>query len=310
MPAKQTRAEARYRPSLVTFLDILGFREAVKKRACADVLRILKQVERFTDARKPTKEDDPEDLEFDAKVIAFSDSIVRVRPLDTKHRYGPLWHELISLVHVQGELIQFGVVLRGGISLGDTYIEDGRVFGPGMISAYETESLWAKYPRVVVSPQVLTAHAQDPRLRDRGNTVEWEQEEIAKLIRKSDDGLWFVDYLTAMEEELDDIDDYVIVLKTHKNLILDSVHKKGPEVDAVVAKHLWLAQYHNEVVSQIRGSWFKRHAVKRKELLINTKEFPALIELQQEVDRLQRDYRRRNGRMRQRRKRTSGMNRA
>jgi hypothetical protein len=277
--AESTKAPLSYRPSLVTFLDVLGFRETVKNLTCEQVGSILDQVERFTDARRNPNEDDDLDedaLDLMANVVAFSDSIVRVRPIDTEWHYGALWSEILSLVHVQGELIQYGVILRGGIALGDAFISGSRVFGPGMIAAYEMESMYAKYPRIVISPQVLLALKSDSRLRGPGHSFEFDQEEILRLVRKSDDGLWFVDYLQAIEEELDDVATYANVLKEHKNLILRSVSERGATLDSVVSKHMWLARYHNQVVSEIEPKWFKEYNVKKDDLQINHQEFPIL----------------------------------
>lgn len=278
---RPTSAIPKYRPSLVTFLDILGFRETVRNRTCQEVGAILDQVERFTDGRAGIIDDEKLDEdELLPKVVAFSDSIVRVRPIDTDWHYGALWNELLSLVHVQGELIQFGIILRGGIALGETFISGGRVFGPGMVAAYEMESVYAKYPRIVISPHLLLAHRADPRLRGPGNPADFEEEEILKLVRQSDDGLWFVDYLRGIEEELDDVATYQDVLAGHKKLILESVKgKPTAALDAIVSKHLWLARYHNNVVSELEPEWFKRYSVKREQLLIRQQEFPILADL-------------------------------
>ena len=42
---------------------------------------------------------------------------------------GLLFEELICLVDAQAELIDFDIIIRGGVSIGDIFISDGRVFG-------------------------------------------------------------------------------------------------------------------------------------------------------------------------------------
>ena len=44
-----------------------------------------------------------------------------------------------------------GILLRGGITVGQLCHKDNIVYGPAMVEAYELESKSAIYPRVIVS---------------------------------------------------------------------------------------------------------------------------------------------------------------
>lgn len=43
-------------------------------------------------------------------------------------------------------------------------------------------------------------------LKAEHHALEDEEQYIGKLVRRGDDGIWFVDYVRAVETELDDID--------------------------------------------------------------------------------------------------------
>jgi hypothetical protein len=86
-----------YREAIITFVDILGFKRIIQKSSAEEVQNILRKMGYFSGV------DYLEDGEGSLpKVIQFSDSIIRIRPLDSKtnleFRYGALFHELNDLV--------------------------------------------------------------------------------------------------------------------------------------------------------------------------------------------------------------------
>ena len=126
-----------YSKAIVTFLDILGFRNLVTTESAEEVDRKLNSVERFT-APIYIKGDDL-DRQLEPSVIWFSDSVVRVRQLETEANLaspsGLLFWELLDLVHAQAELVREGILLRGGVAYGDVLLSGSRVFGPAVVRA-------------------------------------------------------------------------------------------------------------------------------------------------------------------------------
>ena len=60
------------------------------------------------------------------------------------------------MAHVQSTLLlDEGILLRGGITVGDVALSYGQLFGPAVIRGYELENQVARFPRIVVGTEVL-----------------------------------------------------------------------------------------------------------------------------------------------------------
>jgi hypothetical protein len=165
-----------------------------------------------------------------------------------------------------------GVLLRGAIATGDICMRSGQVFGPALGEAHDLESQFARYPRIVVSPNLLQAIDSDSRLRAHHHSLEEEKKFIRTLIRRGDDGIWFIDYLRAIESEMEDPAMYMNFLQAHRDCILSgaadlirSDDAMDKNVNNAIIKYSWLSHYHNEVVRDLRG----RYKVRREELQIS-----------------------------------------
>lgn len=266
-----------YRAAVITFVDILGFKALVNSSTYEEIRAKLETVLRFSGF---DENEDGEGLE--PKIIQFSDAIIRIRPLDSKTNsespYGLAFYELLDLVHMQGELVIHGICLRGGVSIGEIHFEEQTIFGPGFVRAYELESIYAKYPRVVVDPKFIKALSSDKRLLSSHNPEKYEIDSIRKMIRQEDDGVYSIDYLRAFLGEVDEPEDQPFFLRKHKELILSN--SKGlDDLNPISAKYLWMANYHNTVISEIDDKVFDAYEIKRSELEISSKEMPVLQKL-------------------------------
>lgn len=178
---------------------------------------------------------------------------------------------------LQGELIKHGICLRGGIALGDAHFDSQTVFGPGFVRAYELESGFANFPRIVIDPEVLNDLMTDKRLRAQHHGVVDEVEAIRKLVRKDADGIFFVDYLHAFLTELDEPEFQPDVLRSHKRLILSGLGNSHG-LSTVPAKYLWLANYHNGLVRRLSKKWYRHYGLTLADLEISAKEMPINFE--------------------------------
>ncbi len=262
-----------YQKAIVTFLDILGFADHIKKLDYNSISKILDAVEWFTLPRKRRYSD------YESKFITFSDSIIRVRKIKTKtnitYPFGLVFNEILDLVHAQGMLIDFGVLLRGGIAYGDISISGQRVFGPALINAYELESNYAKYPRILISPFIFHELKKNPLLIAKGHDSDTEINFIRDMLKQGDDGIWFIDYGRAIERELDEPEMYPKFLERHRELIIEGVREYKLK-DNVLGKYLWLAKYHNQIVQEIKSKSLQRYGIKKRKLIITLKELPTL----------------------------------
>lgn len=270
----------KYRKAIVTFLDILGFKELVKSYSADVVTRKLLALEKYTKPLFEGGDDDIQDLL--PKVFQFSDTVIRVQFTDSANNRkipsGMFFSEILQMVFAQSDLIRNGVFLRGGMSYGDVCIVDNKVFGRAIIDAYQMESMHALYPRIALSPDLILEHTRNPFLRKHGHTVEDEYNHIRRLLRKGDDGIFYIDYARAVESELDNIDEYPLFLRHHRELIIQGAEKNKLNQN-ILNKYLWLATYHNSIVSMKDTDWFKYYELSEQDYLITNDDISCLHDL-------------------------------
>ncbi|MFZ5771306.1 MAG: hypothetical protein ACOY4W_07745 [Thermodesulfobacteriota bacterium] len=110
-----------YTKAIVTFLDILGFRDIVASSDSTKIHELLKIVEEVTTP------DTTEKWLYNPETVMFSDSIVRTRKINTEENIqypiGLVFNELLDIVHAQSELIDHRILIRGGIAFGDIFTD-------------------------------------------------------------------------------------------------------------------------------------------------------------------------------------------
>ena len=260
-----------YRPSIVTFIDILGFRSIVNRMPAHEIYEIVKRVQRHagsTDEGVVREFGLVEEANW-TRCVFFSDSVVRVRPFDAKYRDGSLFHEIIDLVHAQGELAHQGIFIRGGLTIGDIHQGDDVIFGPAMVRAYDLESSFSNYPRIVIDPDVFKALRTDPRLHAEHHDVTQEMKYIKGLVRKGDDGLYSIDYLGAFRNEMDDPEAFPEYLADVRNHIVSQAVSAAKNL-AVLQKYLWMAKYLNAVAAKYTD------CASNSQVLITSKDIPEM----------------------------------
>jgi hypothetical protein len=138
-----------YSNRVVAFIDILGFKELIRDDREADIfaaLKLAKESENGQFHNAPGM-----------RLTAFSDSIVVSDEVGDGFGYVRLLHFTSYLVW---QLLEMGVLTRGGIGHGRLHHENGIVFGHALIEAYELESKQAIYPRILVPESVRDAHVK------------------------------------------------------------------------------------------------------------------------------------------------------
>ena len=196
-----------YEPCIVSFIDVLGFRNLLGTRHAHDIRDVLLQLREFTAPieERPTRRVKDARLLSRAFADSVSDGVVRVRVFDTQYNDGAFFHELLDLLHAQIECIGHGVVIRAGVAIGNAHVGlDGKgpVFGPAMVRAYEIETNEAVYPRIVVDHAAYQSFLEDARLRKQDHRLEEELRYVDRLLRVNSDGKRFVDYLAASKSSL------------------------------------------------------------------------------------------------------------
>ncbi len=274
VPKASTEANpAKYERAVVTFVDILGFREIVKANGAAEISKLLELL-RHTSGNTPLFEDPC------VSFLAFSDSTIRVafvdHPHNVKHRSGLLWYEVLHFMFAQAQMAYEGHLIRGGMSIGNISMSADRVFGPALVSAYTLESSFAVYPRIVIDPLVLDHFERDRLLRNHKHSLRDERGWLRTLIRQGDDGIYFIDYLKAFVEQYDDGAELGFIDK-HRELVITRA-QEHQSLTNVSAKILWLAKYHNAVVRELGNEWFEVRESRLDDFLVSSAECAMLYD--------------------------------
>jgi hypothetical protein len=124
-------------------------------------------------------------------------------------------------------LLEEEVVSRGGIAINKHFSNGSFTFSAGLIDAYHLESKSARYPRVVVSPEVI-------------DLVFPDKQSIPDTLIKEDDGLFFVDYLglTAGKKPK--------LLNSRVSAVVQSLLKN--DNPSIKEKGRWFANYSDAVL--------------------------------------------------------------
>jgi hypothetical protein len=236
-----------YKRALVILVDVLGFRELIKTASADAIYKILKEKDRITIKL-------PRDLRVfgpsfrrQADYI-FSDLIVGVRFLRTNVRPNEVElaffssiHEYIRLVGLQQFYLACkGVFVRGGITLGDIYTATGIIFGPALVRAYELESQMARWPVIIFDLNLIE------EFKERVRRYEAEQShklDFFFLIRRAENGIYFLDYLAAMAYEDSTTGDLDYLLDDHRRALLTALETQSNE--AYREKYYFLISYHD-----------------------------------------------------------------
>lgn len=155
--------------SVVVYLDILGFSELIKNKNYAEhLLTWIKNTrENNTDkfSVQHITRKDGEEIRVRPAITSFSDSIVLSVPLEEFPQSFGLGGAVTSLLQLVQQLTDSlmceGYILRGGMTRGGLYHEDGVVFGEALIKAHELESKKAKMPRIIVDTDLAREYNRE-----------------------------------------------------------------------------------------------------------------------------------------------------
>jgi hypothetical protein len=235
-----------YEQTLVTYLDILGFSDLIDQsdknpEKIAEIINILfsMQNEASMGARYSS---------HSTKAQSFSDLVIRATHLNESSEVSvQIGVECLVLSGIQCKLlINDSTLIRGGVSLEKFYMDQGFVFGPGLVRSHHLAERLAIFPRIVIDPRIIALQ----RLNEKPNELPLH----GTYIERGDDGQYFLDYLAighAFQINLfPKYTDKGTVLAKHKQRVEEKLIelKKG---ERERQKALWLAIYHNAVVRRL-----------------------------------------------------------
>ncbi len=237
-----------YREAVISYVDILGFKDIID-RSTSDPQHVKKVSDLLAAVRDDLgyrpKGRRGGNTSFDFRAENFSDLTVRTRFISGSSTYKAAVQEIGYLARTQFELaVTEDVLIRGGICSGLIVSNSDVTFGPGLVKAYTLESEYAVYPRLVVDRDLVKLLLEsDP------------DGQAAQLLRRGDDGAYFVDYLFSALQRclwMDEHRDARRLASQHRDFILERIQKDlSTAHERVKQKLMWLALYHNSTLRRL-----------------------------------------------------------
>jgi hypothetical protein len=227
------------------FIDILGFRGLVRELQ-TDVSRFVKLQAALTKIHWPVNAP-KKDWTTDFRVQSISDAVA----ISTIANLSGLTHLFKAIETLAIDLLKEGYLIRGALVKGMLYHDDHMVFGDALVRAYELESTIARYPRVMVTRDIIDEinHSTRGFFREQR-----EQYEI--YLEQADDGPHYVHVLRNVASEISRIQIENLNLRPEKRHSLeeyermrDTIQKRlGESVDNPrhFEKVQWFARYWNK----------------------------------------------------------------
>lgn len=225
---------------IIAYIDFLGIKEKMQDESSYESLQILKFLLMGTKRTAGYISDINTINEFEIKI--FSDNIVIAQKIDEERAC----NQIISIVNLMGSiqlhaLLQFDFWLRGGITVGELFIDNSVVWGKGLIEAYNIENNLANYPRIVLSNKLL----------EKYENCKKESLNLFALIKKDFDGLWFVDFLLAAPN--------LKMIPTISKFLCEIIVVYANKPDRIKQKINWMITYFNSYCCKFkeRGDYEK-----------------------------------------------------
>ena len=167
---------------VVAFIDILGASEKIKNE-CENSLNIIHSVYKKALESRDKLYDSETIIQLKPMVRIFSDNIVLAVPTKQHGAFAAFTSIAILSGLIQHEFLHHRYLIRGGISIGNFFIDEVMLWGTALLDAYYIENNISIYPRVVVHPKTV----EKLQLDTDKNRQKW--------IKRDIDGLFFVDYM-------------------------------------------------------------------------------------------------------------------
>ena len=235
--------EVNYHRALVTYIDILGFRDLVNDQKAGVITRTIRLVRQAIEPDSATAKRHRLTFQTFSDLTVVSIPLSRSEQEDSFANKGLFVFQMMRLIHAQSRQI-----VRSW----------GQLFGPGLIEAYDLERVRARFPRIVVNANVFIELRLNPNLWMHDYLD--EKRTIHSLLSKEFDGVYFLDYLRAMNGEFDEPDYYLDFLLRHRDLIRRGL-RRFPQVSTAREKYEWLSNYHNATVTKLFGKREEKYLV-------------------------------------------------
>lgn len=213
---------------IVAYLDILGATNRIKENKAAQdaslnlLYNLYKQIQNLASENGIKKF-------ADIKFKIFSDNIIIAKKISDD-----INNDVLSLLGCVSNFLcssvgdSVGWLVRGGITIGDFYIDDMVVWGSALVRAYELEDKIAVYPRVVLDENVV----------DIITIID------ADYVRRDTDGQCFLNYMTIWSYAGE------FVQAAFEQMKAEAMKKDGTYPDKIRQKLWWHKNYINQALDE------------------------------------------------------------
>lgn len=235
-----------YQEHIVCFVDLLGFSEAnynneVTKHKVLDLLMSLATSRGDFNINTKT-EKHGHSTTIRPAISTFSDHIVISYPVNSLKEHSIEDMMIISFLQkkiglIANKAIPEGFLLRGGITSGLLYHNQGIVFGEALIEAYNMESKIAFYPRIIISEKVIS---------------KWKIHSH-EIVNEDNDGIKSLNYLnSAMHSResstVEELQAWITRVSSVIDSNIDTFHKNGDLKK--LSKWVWFKNTFNIFLSE------------------------------------------------------------
>lgn len=251
-PYRGANDEVRPLESVVVFVDVLGFIDAMKNAyRSGEPINLLNNLREAVDSSYFSLQDK---VEYPASVIekhfrlwefkAFTDNIVIGFPikLDSEVEMATIFERLAVF---QLSMIKYGFFIRGAIAVGEHYMDSDIVFGNALIEAYEAERNLALEPRIVLSRSAVKYFN-----RHLSYYTKVEDSWHYEVVLQDADNQLFINYLDiARPRDESENNTFFATLLEHRDMVLSRIKEFSTDLK-IRSKYAWIANYHNYFCDQ------------------------------------------------------------
>lgn len=249
--------EEDYEERFIAFVDLLGFKSAIEETGVSTLIKIIQLLRSETEHRPPLvekkdymifmagSERESEKFHEFREISVFSDLIIVSYPVKNEVSVLNNLHKLLhSIYFVQEHLAENSILIRGGITCGKLYHKGDICIGPALLRAYELEAKVAKFPRVVIDPNLIEQE------RFAGIVGRWPD-----YLEKLDDNLWFITHFKHLKNFFDNYtgDHLTTQLRFRKIHITETLYAYKIAIEK--------ALYAGDSRTREKGEWLRKQYI-------------------------------------------------
>ncbi|MDM8752799.1 hypothetical protein [Morganella morganii] len=227
-----------HRKSYCAFLDVLGFSARISAsyiNGTEDAL-LAEFHHILTKSLSSLEEDTDESMLY---FKSFTDNVVLAHPDFSSEMESEFGLILFPIREYQFKMALNGFFIRGGLAVGQLFMDKNSVYGAALLESYRLESNVAVNPIVVLCDDTMKMVDEHLKYYAKGDAPQLRD------VLKGPDGRYFINYL--MECIIDGVYEEYIDTKSlirHKHQI-EKALKAYATIPTVFSKFSWLASYHN-----------------------------------------------------------------